>query len=102
GKRFASANTPSNKPYLEVRYSPEGAAFDVTQVTLPTNTRAGQMTATVTNQGAGTWTPSNGVKFGYIVKQGDRFVRTSTFAPSGSVGPMASTTFDVPIDPLEP
>ncbi|MFC3898267.1 DNRLRE domain-containing protein [Lentzea rhizosphaerae] len=102
GKRFASANTPSNKPYLEVRYSPEGAAFDVTQVTLPTNTRAGQMTAAVTNQGAGTWTPSNGVRFGYIVKQGDRFVRTSTFAPSGSVGPMASTTFDVPIDPLEP
>ncbi|MEV8443463.1 RHS repeat-associated core domain-containing protein [Actinosynnema sp. NPDC051121] len=103
GKRFASANSNNNNsPYLDVRYSPEGASFDVSGVTLPTNSRAGSLQATAVNLGSSTWTPGGGTRFGYIVKQGDTFVRTPTFAPPHDVGPMGTAAFDVPIDPLAP
>ncbi|TQM80193.1 RHS repeat-associated protein [Saccharothrix saharensis] len=101
GKRFASANS-ANPPYLDVRYSPEGASFEVSGVTLPTNSRAGSLQATAVNLGSSTWTPGGGTRFGYIVKQGDTFIRTPTFAPPHDVPPMGSAAFDVPIDPLAP
>ncbi|KAA2258748.1 DNRLRE domain-containing protein [Solihabitans fulvus] len=99
-KRFASANTP-NQPYLDVRYSPEGASYQVTDVLLPTNTRAGRLTAKVTNLGSSTWSQGGGSQFGYIVKQGDTVVRTAN-GWRADVAPMQTGVFDVPIDPLAP
>ncbi|WP_093599521.1 DNRLRE domain-containing protein [Lentzea waywayandensis] len=101
GKRFASANS-ANPPYLDVKYSPEGASFETTDVLLPTNTRAGNMTVKVTNLGQSTWSTGGGISFGYIVKQGDTVIRTRKDFRA-NVAPMQTTTFtEVPIDPLAP
>ncbi|MFS8101709.1 DNRLRE domain-containing protein [Lentzea alba] len=101
GKRFASANSP-NPPYLDVRYSPEGASFDVTDVLLPTNAHAGNLTAKVTNLGQSAWNSGGGTHFGYIVKQGNTVIRTRN-GFRANVAPMQTHTFaEIPIDPLAP
>ncbi|MFD4669963.1 LamG-like jellyroll fold domain-containing protein [Lentzea sp. NPDC058450] len=100
GMRFGSANSP-NPPFLDVRYSPEGVAFEVTAVTLPTAATAGKITAKVTNLGSTTWMPSNGFDFGYIILQGSTKVRTAR-GWKATVAPMQTQTFEVPIDPLTP
>lgn len=101
GRRFASASTV-NKPYLEVRYSPEGASYEATGVTLPDNVRAGKISAKVTNLGTSNWSAGGGVHFGYIIKQGDREVaRRNGFRADVPV--LATHQFtDLPIPPLAP
>ncbi|MFB9904220.1 RHS repeat-associated core domain-containing protein [Allokutzneria oryzae] len=104
GMRFASANTP-NAPYLDVRYSPEGASFEVESATLPSATREGRLVAKVTNLGTSTWAAGGGFRFGYVItrKSNGEHVRTvHDWAPSASVAPMSTTTFDVPVAPLTP
>ncbi|HEX7306143.1 LamG-like jellyroll fold domain-containing protein [Lentzea sp.] len=101
GHRFASANA-ANAPYLDVRYADEGASFEVTDVLLPTNNRAGNLKAKVTNLGSKTWTPSSGHQFGYIVRQGATTIRTSKYGYPTTTGPMQTGTVDVPIDSLAP
>ncbi|MFD9737592.1 RHS repeat-associated core domain-containing protein [Umezawaea sp. NPDC059074] len=100
GMRFGSVNSP-NKPYLEVRYVPEGVVFQVTDVTLPSASRAGNLKVTATNLGSTAWTSGGGFKFGYIINQGSTKVRTAS-GWTANVAPGATTTFDVPIDPLAP
>ncbi|MEU9688651.1 DNA/RNA non-specific endonuclease [Amycolatopsis japonica] len=101
-KRFASANTP-NKPYLDVRYAPEGAAYELTDVLLPTNTREGTFTAKVTNQGSSTWTAGGGYRLGYLVKQNGSVIKTSQgVAPGVDVPPGGQATITVPLTALAP
>ncbi|MFJ5986185.1 RHS repeat-associated core domain-containing protein [Lentzea sp. NPDC092896] len=100
GMRFASVNSP-NKPYLEINYVPEGAWFEVTDVTLPSASRAGNMKVKVTNLGSTAWTSGGGWKFGYLINQGSTKVRTSC-CWTQNVAPGATVTFDVPIDPINP
>ncbi|WP_143091848.1 RHS repeat-associated core domain-containing protein [Lentzea albida] len=105
GHRFASANAAAvNTPYLDVRYSDEGASFEVAEVLLPTANRAGSIKAKVTNLGSSTWTPGNGFKFGFNVRRAsdNAFVRTESFAPAISIAPTQTGTFEVPISPLNP
>ncbi|MBW4720714.1 RHS repeat-associated core domain-containing protein [Saccharothrix obliqua] len=101
GRRFASANS-ANPPYLDVIYAPQGASFEVTGVTLPTNTRAGKLGARVTNLGADTWNAN--VDFGFIVKRKDgTHIRTQRGGWRADIGPMQTHTFvDLPIEPLAP
>lgn len=101
GRRFASGNTP-NQPYLDVRYAPEGASFEVTGVTLPTNNRTGKLSAKVTNLGSSTWSSGGGIHFGFIVKQGDAVIRTQ-HGYRANVAPMQTHHFvDIPMEGLAP
>ncbi|WP_157528277.1 LamG-like jellyroll fold domain-containing protein [Nocardia sp. NRRL S-836] len=100
GMRFGSANSPK-KPFLDVRYSPEGVGFEVPAITLPTAATAGKITAKVTNLGATTWTPTNGFEFGYIIQQNGAKIRTAR-GWKATVAPGQANTFEVPIDPLTP
>ncbi|WP_043814228.1 RHS repeat-associated core domain-containing protein [Allokutzneria albata] len=101
-KRFASANS-ANKPYLEVSYSPEGAAYEVSDLTLPTANREGTVRARVTNLGSSTWPARGGFRLGYIVKRGNDIVATSHgVGPEGDVAPMGVGTFTVPLQGLAP
>ncbi|MFC3894117.1 RHS repeat-associated core domain-containing protein [Lentzea rhizosphaerae] len=101
GRRFASASTV-NKPYLEVRYSPEGASYEATGVTLPSNVKEGKLSAKVTNMGSSTWSSGGGVHFGFIIKQGDREVARRN-GYRADVAPMATHQFvDLPVPALAP
>ncbi|WP_030472319.1 LamG-like jellyroll fold domain-containing protein [Lentzea aerocolonigenes] len=100
GMRFGSVNSP-NKPYLEISYVPEGVSFEVTDVTLPSASRAGNMKVKVTNFGSTTWTSGGGWKFGYIINQGSTRIRTAC-CWAQNVAPGATALFDVPIDPINP
>lgn len=100
GMRFGSVNS-GNQPYLEIRYVPEGVGFEVTDVTLPSASRAGNLKVNVTNLGSSTWTSGGGWKFGYIIDQGSTKIRTAC-CWTQNVAPGATTTFDVPIDPINP
>ncbi|MFE0024920.1 DNA/RNA non-specific endonuclease [Amycolatopsis sp. NPDC059021] len=101
-KRFASANTV-NKPYLDVRYSPEGAAYQLTDVLLPTNTREGTFTAKVTNQGSSLWPAGGGYRLGYLVKQNGTVIKSSQgVAPPVAVPPGGQATITVPLTALAP
>ncbi|MFC3894924.1 LamG-like jellyroll fold domain-containing protein [Lentzea rhizosphaerae] len=100
GMRFGSVNSP-NKPYLEISYVPEGVSFEVTDVTLPSASRAGNMKVEVTNFGSTTWTSGGGWKFGYIINQGSTRIRTAC-CWTQNVAPGATALFDVPIDPINP
>lgn len=105
GHRFASANAnATNTPYLDVRYSDEGASFEIADVLLPTANQSGSMTARVTNLGSSTWTAGNGFRFGFIVRRAsdNAFIRTESFAPAVNVAPSQTGTFEVPISPLNP
>lgn len=103
-KRFAAADARNaNAPYLDVTYVPQGAAYSVDEVLLPTANRAGQLTATVRNRGSVTWTPTGATRFGFIVRQGGAVVQTSPrFALPGTVAPGGSTQVTVPIGALNP
>ncbi|MFD4640319.1 RHS repeat-associated core domain-containing protein [Lentzea sp. NPDC058436] len=103
GRRFASASTV-NQPYLEVRYSPEGASYEATGVTLPSNVKEGKLSVKVTNLGMSNWPSSGGVHFGYIIKQGDREVaRRNGFRVPADLAPMATHQFvDLPLPALAP
>ncbi len=100
-KSFASANTPAadGKPFLDVTYSPQGAAYRVDEVTLPTNTLPGQLKATVTNRGSATWTPAGPHKFGVYVR-GTSHV--GKHAVPANVAPGASVQLVVPLPALPP
>jgi YD repeat-containing protein len=101
-KRYASANS-ANPPYLAVRYSPDGASYQVSSVVLPTASQAGSIVATVTNQGSSTWPANGGFRLGYVVKQNGTAVHTSTgVAPKTAVGPGGSAAITVPLTALTP
>ncbi|MEU5692257.1 LamG-like jellyroll fold domain-containing protein [Actinosynnema sp. NPDC020468] len=100
GMRFGSTHSP-NQPYLEVRYVPEGVRFEVTDVTLPSASRAGRLKVDATNLGTSAWTAGGGIKFGYIVNQGSTKIRAAT-GWTANAAPGAKVAFDVPIDPLAP
>lgn len=98
GKRFASHDS-ANPPYLDVRYSPVGAAFEVVRIVLPTNVDEGRLVAKVTNQGAETWAAGGAVKFGHIVE--GRAPRVEGVLPH-AVAPGQSATLDVALSPIAP
>ncbi|MEU0879806.1 RHS repeat-associated core domain-containing protein [Lentzea sp. NPDC005914] len=101
GRRFASASTV-NKPYLEVRYSPEGASYEATGVTLPSNVKEGKLSVKVTNMGSSTWSAGGGVHFGFIIKQGAQEVARRN-GYRADVAPMATHQFvDLPVPALAP
>jgi RHS repeat-associated protein len=103
-KRFASFDVANdNKPYVDVVYSAQGAAYHVDEVTLPTANKEGRLKATVRNRGSATWTPGGPHKFGFIVRKGGTTVLTSgkTSVPRDTA-PNASATFDVPMGALAP
>lgn len=102
GMRFASANAQKaeNRPFLDVLYSDEGAAFQATDVLQPTANRAGSVTARITNRGSTTWTPSNGWDFGYIIQPGN-YVSNGTAVPN-DVAPGQSVTMTIPLYALPP
>lgn len=108
-KRFSSGNASGSaapgRPYIDVTYSPQGAAYRVDEVTMPTAGHEGRLKATVTNRGSARWTPSSVYKFGYIVKQGGTVVQTSPkfSIPTGvEVPPGGQVRMDVPMAPLTP
>jgi RHS repeat-associated protein len=101
-KRYASANS-ANPPYLAVRYSPDGASYQVSSVVLPTANQAGSIAATVTNQGSSTWPAGGGFRLGYVVKQNGTVVGTSVgVPPATAVGPGGSAAITVPLAALAP
>ncbi|MFI9380090.1 LamG-like jellyroll fold domain-containing protein [Kutzneria sp. NPDC052558] len=103
GKRFASANAPTQPddkiPYLDVKYSPDGAAFKVTSITLATNNKEGRMVVNATNWGASAWPAGGAYHLGYVVDGG---TTKTDWAPATAVGPGQTATFDVPVIPLPP
>ena len=103
-KRFSSANAINEGvPYLDVKYSAQGAAYRVDEVTLPTAAQNGQIKAQVTNRGSATWTPAGSHKFGFVVKQNGVVKQTSPkFSVPGNVAPGATVAMNVPMAPLTP
>ncbi|WP_432947856.1 DNRLRE domain-containing protein [Kribbella sp. CA-253562] len=103
-KRFSSANAGnSGVPYLDVRYSPQGAAYRVDEVTLPTAAHTGRIKARVTNRGSATWTAAGPHKFGFVVKQNGVVKQTSPkFSMTDNVAPNGTIALDVPMAPLTP
>ncbi|WP_460526764.1 RHS repeat-associated core domain-containing protein [Flindersiella endophytica] len=104
-KRFTSGNASGTaapgRPYLDVTYSPQGAAYHVDEVLLPTAGHTGRLKATVTNRGATTWTPSTH-KFAFMYKRKDGTAVNGwqqTAVPS-NVGPNAKVLMDVPMPPV--
>ncbi|WP_409493521.1 LamG-like jellyroll fold domain-containing protein [Amycolatopsis sp. cmx-11-12] len=101
-KRFAAVDS-ANKPYLDVTYSSEGAAYEVTGVTLPTANRHGEIRAVVTNQGSSLWPAGGGFRLGYVVKQDGNVVATSQgTGPAVDIGPGGKGNFIVPLQNLVP
>ncbi|MFC0540264.1 LamG-like jellyroll fold domain-containing protein [Kutzneria chonburiensis] len=102
GMNFESSNGPNQQdwPYLTVRYSDEGAAFQATDVLQPVNNKQGSVTAVITNQGSTTWTASNGWDFGYIIQPGN-YVSNGTAMPH-DVAPGQSVTLTIPLYALSP
>jgi RHS repeat-associated protein len=98
GKRFGSHES-GNPPHLDVRYSPEGAAFDVTSVTVPTNVTEGKLVATVTNQGSSTWPAGQTFKFGYVIA--GHAPRVDGVLPH-AVAPGQSVVVEVPLSRVAP
>jgi RHS repeat-associated protein len=103
-KRFSSANAGNaGVPYLDVTYSPQGAAYRVDEVTLPTAAHTGRIKALVTNRGSATWTPAGPHKFGFIVKQNGVVKQTSPkFSMPTDVAPKDPVAMDVPMAALTP
>ncbi|MEV0381262.1 DNRLRE domain-containing protein [Nonomuraea sp. NPDC050643] len=104
-KSFGSADAAADaRPFLDVTYAAQGAAYRVDEVTLPTNTRDGELKATITNRGSVTWTPSGSTKFGFIVRRADQSSQQVSphFAVPGTVGPGGSVQVTAPIRPIEP
>jgi YD repeat-containing protein len=104
-KQFASGNASGSaaegRPYLDVTYSPQGAAYRVNEVLLPTAGHEGRLKATVTNRGATTWTPA-AHKFAYMYKRknGTAVNGWQKFSVPSNVGPGASVLMDVPMAPV--
>ncbi|HEV3359940.1 MAG TPA: RHS repeat-associated core domain-containing protein [Pseudonocardiaceae bacterium] len=99
GMRYESADgdPASQRPFLDVRYAPEGASYQVTDVLQPTANQAGSMTVVITNRGATTW--NGAYHFGYTVQENGA-QNKSTAMPV--VGPGQNATITAPIDPLTP
>ncbi|HKN50902.1 MAG TPA: LamG-like jellyroll fold domain-containing protein, partial [Amycolatopsis sp.] len=99
GILFESADNGGNQvPFLDVRYAPDGATYQVTDVLQPTNNAAGWMTVQVTNRGATTW--NGNYHFGYWIQETNTLYQAT---PLPTVGPGGVTTLSqVPIGPLPP
>lgn len=108
GMRFASADAPldpsrpnnTNRPYLDVHYAPEGAAYQVTDVLQPLANQPGSVTAKITNLGTSTWTPTNGFHFGYVIQPGDTV--SNSYTVPNNVAPGQTVTMTIPIVQLNP
>ncbi|HEU5031548.1 MAG TPA: DNRLRE domain-containing protein [Spirillospora sp.] len=104
-KKFTSRQSDGGAPYLEVSYTKYGAKYaPATTWTKPVYAdQDGSIKVKVTNQGAETWTSSNGYKLGYRAYDAnknlvvDGTVRT---AMPGNVAPNASTTVTAKVGKL--
>jgi hypothetical protein len=109
-KAFASAQSPvsANIPYLDVTYSPEGAAYAIPNPVFDppiTNTQAGSLNVVVRNWGSTTW-PANGAwKLTFRVMQGTKVVvgpGTYRYSPSVTIPPGSDGPFKITVPPLPP
>lgn len=105
-KKFTSENNPTGDPFLAVTYTTDGADYEFaskTPVTQVTPTQNGKIALSVTNEGATSWTPSNGYELSYRAynSKGQQVANAPVFTPMPStVQPGQSVIVNATVDAL--